>query len=194
MVITYKCIYHVFNPYLCLVCYTMYISHIEDFILSLFRTGTVYSYSSHQLSLWAIFYMAVLFWAVLCPFHYQSFRNAGRLKYVYTAMTIAGVLLPCVPAGVNLVFGHKVISFSPMVCLVAVQDVGFYTDALLGAFEVAILGTLQALVFWTLVKVCIYQYSQYCTQSSLSNTRITVTATVVCMADSGEAVTCHAGF
>ena len=61
------------------------------------------------------------------------------------------------PAGVNLVFGHKVISFSPMVCLVAVQDVGFYTDALLGAFEVAILGTLQALVFWTLVKVCIYQ-------------------------------------
>ena len=169
-------------------------SHIHDFILSLFRTGTVYSYSSHQLSLWAIFYMAVLFWAVLCPFHYQSFRNAGRLKYVYTAMTIAGVLLPCVPAGVNLVFGHKVISFSPMVCLVAVQDVGFYTDALLGAFEAAILGTLQALVFWTLVKVCIYQYSQYCTQSSLSNTCITVTATVVCMADSGEAVTCHAGF
>ena len=136
--------------------HNVYFSHS----LSLFCSGTVYSYSLHQLSLWALFYMALLFWAVVCPFHYQSFRNAGRLKYVYTAMTIAGVLLPCVPAGVNLVFGHQVISFSPMVCLVAVQGVGFYTDALLGAFEVAILGTLQALVFWTLVKVCIYQYSQ----------------------------------
>ena len=146
-------------------CYTIYISHIHD-SSSLFRTGTAYSYSLHQLSLWAIFYMALLFWAVVCPFHYQSFRNAGCLKYVYTSMTIAGVLLPCVPAGVNLVFGHQVISFSPMVCLVAVQDVGFYTctDALLGAFNVAILGTLQALVFWTLVKVCLYR-----TKSSLSN-------------------------
>ena len=73
-------------------------------------------------------------------------------------MIIAGVLLPCVPAGVNLVFGHQVTSFSPMVCLVGEQDVGFYTDALLGAFEVAILGTLQALVVWMLVKVCMYQY------------------------------------
>ena len=153
MVITYKSMHLSCVQSISLLSLLHY--HIHDFILSLFYTGTVYSYSLHQLSLWAIFYMGLLFWAVVCPFHYQSFRNAGRLKYVYTAMTIAGILLPCVPAGVNLVFGHEVISFSPMVCLVAVQDVGFYTDALLGAFEVAILGTLQALVFWTLVKVCI---------------------------------------
>ena len=158
MVIAHKCIHHRFNPNLCLVCHTI-ITFISNLILFLFCTGTVYSYCLHQLSLWAIFYMALLFWAVVCPFHYQTFRNAGRLKYIYTAMIIAGVLLPCVPAGVNLGFGHQVTSFSPMVCLVGVQDVGFYTDALLGALEVAILGTLQALVVWTLVKVCMYQYN-----------------------------------
>ena len=97
--------------------------------------------------------MALLFWAVMSPFQYQSFKNAGHLKYVYTAMIIVGVLLPCVSAGVNVGFGYGILSFSPMVCVVAVQDVGFYTDGLFEGFEVAILGTLQALVFLMLVKV-----------------------------------------
>ena len=89
----------------------------------------------------------------MSPFQYQSFKNAGHLKYVYTAMIIVGVLLPCVSAGVNVGFGYGILSFSPMVCVVAVQDVGFYTDGLFEGFEVAILGTLQALVFLMLVKV-----------------------------------------
>ena len=117
------------------------------------HAGICYSYFLRQLPLWAIFYMALLFWAVMSPFQYQSFKNAGNLKYVYTAMIIVGVLLPCVPVGVNVGFGYGIFSFSPMVCAVAVQDVGFYTDALFEGFEVAILGTLQALVCLTLVKV-----------------------------------------
>ena len=117
------------------------------------HAGICYSYFLHQLPLWAIFYMALLFWAVISPFHYQSFKNAGHLKYVYTAMIIVGVLLPCVSAGVNFGFGIGILSFSPMVCVVAVQDVGFYTDGLFQGFEVAILGTLQAFVFLMLLKV-----------------------------------------
>ena len=70
-------------------------------------------------------------------------------------MIIAGVLLPCVPAVINVAFGYGIMSFSPMRCDVAVQDVGFYADALTEGVEVAILGTLQALVFLKLVKVCI---------------------------------------
>ena len=97
--------------------------------------------------------MALLLWAVVSPFKYQSFKNDGHLKYIYTAMVIVGVLLPCVPMGVNVGFGYGILSFSPMVCLVAVQDVGFYTDGLFEGFEVAILGTLQALVILVLVKV-----------------------------------------
>ena len=97
--------------------------------------------------------MAVLSWAVVSPFQYQTFRNAGRLKYIYTAMIIAGVLLPCVPAVINATFGYGIMIFSPMVCLVAVQDVGFCTDGLTGGIDLAVLGTLQALVFMKLMKV-----------------------------------------
>ena len=45
-------------------------------------------------------------------------------------------------------------NFSPMRCGLAVQDVGFYADALTEGVKVAILGTLQAIVFLKLTKVC----------------------------------------
>ena len=75
------------------------------------------------------------------------------MKYIYTAMIIAGILLPCVLAVVNAAFGYGIVIFSPMVCLVAVQDVGFCTDGLTEGIDLAILGTLQALVFMKLMKV-----------------------------------------
>ena len=68
-------------------------------------------------------------------------------------MIIAGVLLPCVPAVINVAFGYGMVTFSPARCEVAVQDVGFYTEALTEGFEVAILGTLQALIILKLMKV-----------------------------------------
>ena len=68
-------------------------------------------------------------------------------------MIIAGVLLPCVPAAINVSFGYGIMSFSPMRCGLAVQDVGFYADALPEGVKVAILGTLQAIVFLKLTKV-----------------------------------------
>ena len=127
----------------------------NDFTLTSFHIGFLISYIIHQFPLWAIFYVAVLFWAVVSPFQYQIFKNEGRLKYVYTAMIIAGVLLPCVPAVINVAFGYGIMTFSPMRCDIAVQDVGFYTGTLTEGIKVAILGTLQALVILKLTKVCI---------------------------------------
>ena len=75
-------------------------------------------------------------------------------------MVIAGVLLPCVPAVINLGFGYRIMNFSPMMCLLAVQDVGFYADALVEGVKVAILGTLLALVLLKLTKVCITTVSR----------------------------------
>ena len=127
-------------------------------ILFFIPTGFLYSYLTHQVSLWAIFYAAVLFWAVVSPFQYRRFKNAGHLKYVCTAMIIAGVLLPCLPGVINVAFGYGLMNLSPMICLVAVQDVGFYTDALSEGFEAVILGTLLVLVFFILVKVSVYWF------------------------------------
>ena len=70
-------------------------------------------------------------------------------------MIIAGFLLPCVPAVIDVSFGYGIVTFSPMRCGVAVQDVGFYTDGLIEGFKVVTLGTLQAIVFLKLTKVCI---------------------------------------
>ena len=75
-------------------------------------------------------------------------------------MVIAGVLLPCLPAVINVAFGYGIMSFSPMVCFLAVQDVGFYADALVEGVTVAILGTMQALVLLKLTKVCITTVSR----------------------------------
>ena len=95
----------------------------------------------------------------MSPFQYQTFRNAGHLKYIYTALVIAGVLLPFVPTVINLGFGYGIMNFSPMICFLAVQDLGFYTSALIGV-KAAILGTLQVLILLRLTKVCITTVSR----------------------------------
>ena len=88
--------------------------------------------------------------------HYNSSTSLYvTLFYIYTTMVIAGVLLPCLPAVINVAFGYGIMNFSPVVCFLAVQDVGFYADALVEGVKVAILGTLQALVLLKLTKVCI---------------------------------------
>ena len=93
--------------------------------------------------------------------HYNSSTSLYvTLFYIYTTMVIAGVLLPCLPAVINVAFGYGIMNFSPMVCLLAVQDVGFYADALVEGVKVAILGTLQALVLLKLTKVCITTVSR----------------------------------
>ena len=68
-------------------------------------------------------------------------------------MVLASVLLPCVPAVINVSFGYGIMTFSPMSCGLAVQDMGFYADALTEGVKVATLGTLQAIVFLKLTKV-----------------------------------------
>ena len=96
----------------------------------------------------------------MSPFQYQTLRNAGRLKYLYTALVIAGVLLPFVPTVIHIGFGYGIMNFSPMICFLAVQDVGFYTSALVDGVKVAILGTLQGLILLRLTKVCITTVSR----------------------------------
>ena len=53
-------------------------------------------------------------------------------------MIIAGVLLPCSYQCGIWIYG--ITNFSPIVCLLAVQNVGFYADALVEGVKVAILG------------------------------------------------------
>ena len=99
-------------------------------------------------------------------------------------MVIAGVLLPCVPAVINVSFGYGIVTFSPMRCGVAVQDVGFCTEALAEGVKVATLGTLQAIVFLKLTKVRITTVIIYCSliQSYVCMRKNLHTSLCVCLA------------
>ena len=99
--------------------------------------------------------MVLLFWAVMFPFQYQTFKNAGHFEYVYTAMVITGILLPCVPALINLAFEYGTINFPTTQCIAASQGVAFYTQSLPEAINGALIGTLLVLVFLNLLKVLI---------------------------------------
>ena len=120
-----------------------------------FHVGILQTYLSLHLILLALFFIVLLFWAVMFPFRYRTFKNAGRFKYVYTAMVITGILLPCVPPIINLAFEYGITNIPTTWCVAATQGVALYTQSLPETISGAVMGTLLVLVFLNILKVLI---------------------------------------
>ena len=55
-------------------------------------------YIQLQLWIWLFFHILSLFWGVKFPFHYRSYQQSGRVKYVHVATVVVGILIPLIPA------------------------------------------------------------------------------------------------
>ena len=61
-------------------------------------SGVVFMYIQLQLWIWLFFHILSLFWGVKFPFHYRSYQQSGRVKYVHVATVVIGILVPLIPA------------------------------------------------------------------------------------------------
>ena len=116
--------------------------------------GVVYMYCLSQIVLWGFFYVFVLFWATVWPFHFRNFKAAGRLTYVHVTFVILGVLLPCAPTFITLGTGYELTSIPPIVCGPANEAVGAYALLLPASIVAACSVSMLIVIFWIILKVC----------------------------------------
>ena len=108
-----------------------------------------YIYISHQVALWWIFHLSMIFCAVFFPFKYQYWKNSGYLKYTHIAMVIAALTLPIVSVVVCLkVDGYVLYIFIQPMCVARNSHAAFYSHVLPLIAAVAVGLYLLILIFW----------------------------------------------
>ena len=134
-------------------------------------------YVSHQLEIWWIFQVGVLFWRLQFPFHARYWEQRGAFKYIHIVMLFLGVLVPCVPAIIALVVsGFTAVDYLPFLCAPKGRDASFYTLLLPGSIVLATGVTLLWILTWKIIKVCalhedVHIYLYFCKLLSFAHHR-----------------------
>ena len=118
-------------------------------------SGVMLYYIGMQVLLWQFFHAASLFWGVKFPFHFRFYQSNQRTRYILIAMTIAGLLLPLVPALVPLAGEGYVftIRVPPIGCVAPSGNDSIYSLFLPAAAISAFTICLIVGIFWNIMKV-----------------------------------------
>ena len=107
-------------------------------------------YASHQVALWWLFHLSMVFCAVFWPFKYNYWKQLGYFKYIHTVMVAAGIILPIIPVIICLkVDGYVLYLIQPQCVPRNIQTI-FYSHLLPMIIVVAIGLYLLILIFWKL--------------------------------------------
>ena len=115
--------------------------------------GVVYYYGLLQIAMWLLFHSGALFWGIVFPFHYRRWKNEGRFKYIHITTVILALLVPTIPAFVNLRFGYAVFSSPTFACQGTNANSTYATLILPFSIIWAISSSMLAITFWTIFKV-----------------------------------------
>ena len=111
-------------------------------------------YVIHQLEIWWLFQVGVLFWRLQFPFHARYWEQRGALKYIHIVMLFLGVLLPCIPPVIALaVGGFTVVDYWPFLCSPRGRNARFYAHLLPFSIGLATGLTLLLILTWNIIKV-----------------------------------------
>ena len=115
-------------------------------------TGIASLYSILQTSVWFTCHTATLFWAVKFPLHRKYHERVGHMKYIHTAVVLAGLLLPSIPVIVVLATGGFTTTYSPLTCTVKDVDAVFFSFIFPHNIVIIFTMTLLVLIFWTIIR------------------------------------------
>jgi len=133
--------------------------------------GMIFHYGLHQLSLWWIFHLLIIFWGVYFPFHYNRYKLNGRLKKVMIILTLAGIFLPLLSVSAVVIekavsvrgqqntslrsqgLGYSDFTFPPTFCTPNSLQSAFYFLLLPLILIFAVAGPLILLIIYKFCKV-----------------------------------------
>ena len=114
-------------------------------------TGSVFTYSIIQLSIFWLGHVSIIFVKTEFPFYSKAIENS---RIVHLIVVILAVLLPCIPVIAAVSTGGYLTAIYPQpVCFTKNPDAAYYSFALILCFICAIGGPLLIITFWNAFKV-----------------------------------------
>ena len=110
------------------------------------------SYISHQLVLWFFLHSLVMFWSTYFPFSYREAKANGRLRAIFIATILIGVLGPLI-ALVFLKDGFYASNFFSLFCTARNPNVLYAVSTLPLSLLLWINSSLFTLIMWKIFKV-----------------------------------------
>ena len=117
------------------------------------HTGIVFTYGMSQLGIFILFHAVGLCWGVVFPFHFWKFKAEGKLKYVHIATLLIALLLPLVPALLQLKDGYVVANSPTVICYGRSIDITFFSFILPMSTILAVATSILTIMFWIIFKV-----------------------------------------
>ena len=118
------------------------------------HAGIVRVYGLIQITLLIAFHALGLCWAILFPFHYRTFKMAGRIKYIHVTSVVLSLVLPAIPPLLHLIDGYVIGAGSLEACAGRNRIVTYFAITLPISILMAIASSALVLIFWKILKVC----------------------------------------
>ena len=116
----------------------------------------MFSYGLSQFCIWNTLYYVFLFWGVVYPFSYRTFKiSNNRIRYAHIISVLLAVVLPLPGALGHLRRGLIAIRFPALTCVGRDLTYIFYANILPFSILLAANTCMLVLIFWTIFKVCI---------------------------------------
>ena len=117
-------------------------------------------YISHQVALWWIFHLSMVFFLVFWPYKYHYLKELGYFKYIHFVMVLTALILPIIPVIICYFVDGYVLYFLIFPnCVARNIQAAFYSHVVPLLAAVAIGLYLLILIFWKFFsEVCTYMY------------------------------------
>ena len=118
----------------------------------LLLTGIIFIYIPLLLAMFVSFHILSVFWAVVFPFHSQSYKLKGYHKYVHLTMLLLALILPW--AAIIVAFDQgRYGRFPPVTCYPSSRNVISYGIVWPVCIMLAISVSLTAIILWVVIKL-----------------------------------------
>ena len=120
--------------------------------------GTVLVWCMMQIPVIWICHVCIIFWTVMCPFHYMIFNSKkNQMRYIHMVVVIMAIVIPATSVAVMFgTGGFFNIRFPPLLCLSRNANAGFYAVVLPISLITPSGVSFLLAVFFTTHTVCIH--------------------------------------
>ena len=123
--------------------------------------GIIVVYGQAQLGYWVAFHAVELCWGIAFPLHFRQMKTERKLKYFHITTVLLAVLLPTLPALINLHEGYTMADTPTTVCFGRSVTVTFFALILPLSVLIAVATSAMIITFWKILKVHFHKFSSH---------------------------------
>ena len=133
-----------------------YMRFLYCYVYTFVFAGIIVTYGQAQQGFWVAFHAVELCWGVIFPYHFRRMKTEQKMKYFHITAVLSALLLPTLPALINLHDGYIMADTPTTVCFGRSSTVVFFALILPLSVLIAVATSALIVTFWKILKVHLY--------------------------------------